>query len=311
MAMLASLMARSPHLSLQHPIPLNHPAQTHATWRLPWILGATGPDQVGTQWNDLCKALKTFGLAIQCPASDMENVPLESIPWRIARQPIESSFSSAEFQSADVIEVPLFSAKRGVWGWPPELGGVQNFVDWIEAIRLSSGGKTPIALGLPVGVDSQAIELVVAAKVEMMSFHASPLDPDEIVMECLVRARRIMQRADHRGAIWIRTQHSRAEHLVKLIALGATKVTIDGALEELWLDALPEQPSGFLSSVRSSIGKKGECPILGKLKRLNAALLGVLDVSHDSPLAELRHRLRASSDRAARIAGVPHLGDSL
>lgn len=300
--------------SLLPPIQLSRYAPSSIQLRSPWVLGAADSKLVGPHWKGLCRVLKSMGMAIQCAAAELEMVSMESVPIRICRQLVDAPLGAAEFQSADVVEVCLFAEQRRQWGWPPELGTEQNFADWVEAVRLTLGGSTPVAIGLPVGVDEPTIQKVLAARIDILSIHAETLEADELLVDCLARVQRALQQASSPALVWARSAHARVEHLIRLIGLGASMVSVDAALKELWKDA-PEGTGGFLSSVRVGGEKSNEAAIADQLNSMNTALFDALDFhlvgeTGDSPREELGQRLRATTDRASRIARIPWLGDA-
>lgn len=283
---------------------------------VPWILGSTHRAQAGPSWNTLCQRIKSMGTAIQCPLEDLESVPMEAIPLRIACQPNEQPISIANLQSADFVELTCRSSMDETWGWPPEIGQVENLSAWVESIRIACGGSTPLALGLPVGVDSQAIREFARSTADVLAIHAEACSSDELIVETLTRARSILNESEgSRRPILLRSSHTSPEHLVKLLALGASIITIDSALADLWKTQV-ETPIGFLSRVQAGMPASAECPILARIQLLSHSLLSALapfpsdsNSFEATAIGSLRQRLRATSARAARLANIPHLGD--
>lgn len=275
---------------------------------LPFVLRETSQEQVGTRWNELCGLLKSYGLAIQCPAAQLQGVPGNSVPIRMAKQSIDESFLAGEFQSADIIVLSLRSVRLDSWAFPPELGSEANLPHWIEAVRQACRATKPIAIELPMGVDTKTLEKVVAAPIDILSLVADSNMPDEIIVESLVRARSILRSHSQSDLpIQVQSRHSQPDHLIKLLGLGGSVVAIDGVLNELWAES-PDLPRGFLSKVESRVNEKSECPIHRKIRLLNQAFFSAIDLRCSSPLENLGQRLRALSDRAEKIAQIPFLG---
>lgn len=279
-----------------------------ATIRVPaWILVRTTPKQVGARWMDLCRQLQSLGSAIQCSSSDFEAIPIGGSPKRISQQAIERPFSAAEIQSADVVEITLHCAGRDQWGLPPEIGDSRNLIHLMESIRQAVGSSSAIAMGVPIGLGTEDIETILTAQPDILSLKSHTSTSDELTVATLTRIRSVLPNFSAQDLpILVETDHCQPEQLVKLIALGATGVSIDRVLEDLW-EEKPEIPGGFLSTVQSGLSEKASCPIQARLSLLSRTLLRSLDWTSDRPLTMLRERLRATSDRAARLAKIPIL----
>ncbi len=279
--------------------------------RAPWILGSTGPARASSAWEQLCKRIKSFGLALQCQASDLEKVPIELVPLRIAGQLVEQPFSASEFESADLIEVTLKSARDDRWGWPPELVRDENLSAWISALRLSGGTSTPIGIGFPIGVDAHSVESIVLAGADFISLHAQHCASDELIVESLIGVRRTLTAVGCVDVpVLLRTAHYQPEHLVKLLALGASMITIDDFLANCWIEQ-SEQQSGFLTSVQKNIATKAGCPISAKIQELNRTLAQSLGTDEHPTIGGMGLRLRATTRQTAQLTRIPFLGDGL
>jgi hypothetical protein len=102
----------------------------------------------------------------------------------------------------------------------------------------------------------------------------------------------------------VRTPVKRAEHLVKIISMGASAVTVDGYLADLWQHSA-HSVSSFLGTKLPSTVAAHKCPIAEHLEHLQVKLIDALQTTRSSSPAELTSWLRALTPTAARLANIP------
>ncbi len=273
----------------------------------PWIVGQTLPQQAGSQWVDLCTRLSQRGLVLDCPAAALEKVPVSSIPRRLFQQRVNTALDMPNLQSADIVEVTCQSASRSVWGWPPEIESSSNLSNWLSAIRRVIGSQTPIGLGLNVGCDDQAIQTAFDAEADFLTLHAS--SSIELLAETLGRLRAQRTQAKRNLAIIVRTNSKSIEHLLKILALGASAVTIDGYLSDLW-QAAGNSMSSFLGTRIPAATPSGPCPIAERIDSLQQKLIELMASTASNNPNDFGQSLRALTPRASQIAALPMLGAS-
>lgn len=279
------------------------PVQAHA----PWIVGQTLPQQAGSQWVDFCTRLSQRGLVLDCPADALEKVPVSSIPRRLFQQRVNTALEMPNLQSADIVEVTCQSASRSVWGWPPEIESSSNLSNWLSAIRRVIGSQTPIGLGLNVGCDDQAIQSACDAEADFLAIHAGT--SIELLANTLGRIRALRNQSTNNLTIIVRTNSKSIEHLLKILAMGASAVTIDGYLSDLW-QATGTSMSSFLGTRLPTTTTAGPCPIAERLEAIQQKLNELMASTSSANLNDLCQSLRALTPRASQIACVPMLGAS-
>ncbi len=273
----------------------------------PWIVGQTLPQQAGSQWVDLCTRLSQRGLVLDCPAAALEKVPVSSIPRRLFQQRVNTALDMPNLQSADIVEVTCQSALQSTWGWPPEIETTSNLSNWLSAIRRVIGSQTPIGLGLNVGCDDQAIQSACDAETDFLTLHAS--SSIELLAETLGRLRAQRTQATRNLTIIVRTSSKSIEYLLKILALGASAVTIDGYLSDLW-QASGNSMSSFLGTRIPTATPSGPCPIAERIDSLQQKLSELMASTASNNTNDLGQSLRALTPRASQIAALPMLGAS-
>lgn len=274
----------------------------------PWMVCQTSPSRAGGRWPDLCTRLSERGLLLECPVNALEKLPVASIPRRLFRQHVGTTLMLEELQSADVVEITCQLPETSIWGWPPEIGSIEQMAQWLDAVKHVIGRNTPLGLGVNVGIDDQAIEAIIAWPIDFITLYAS--DVIEFLVDSLGRLRKKLSLLKPQLPILVRTDVKRIDDLLKIIALGGSAVTVDGYLSELWQQPSISAMGGFLTThVPSSSTGKNSCQVSGLFEKLHNGLLDAMERTRSSTPTELNASLRALTPTAARLAGIPMIGE--
>ncbi|MEZ6138259.1 MAG: hypothetical protein R3C53_25530 [Pirellulaceae bacterium] len=282
---------------------------------MPWFVRHPKPKWLGKQWPVLCGLLRSAGIPIYGPVEHLADVPAASLPLRFATRQNASPFNSLEMKTADALEICLRpESDEAAWSWPSEFGQVTDLANFVQTVRVAAGGNTPIGVSLPVGAANTDLEACLAAQVDFLTFVADPnLDDEAVLIEGLTRARRRIEQADRALPILLVAHPRDVGQCVKLLALGASCLSIDSLLEST-VDTRPAQPvsaGGMLSGI--SLPTPQTEPSLAKTEALLDTLANQLRAcmqrtgAHD--LAAFRaNRLRCLTDHLSQLSGLTKLG---
>jgi hypothetical protein len=265
----------------------------------PWLVGHTTSAQAGYRWSDLCDRLKCRGLLLDCPSSMLEKVAVSSVPLRVCQVQLDQPLDPVELTSADIVELTCRSVETRQWGWPAEFTNGCTLTDWVQSIRIIS--HSPVGLGIPATCDRQSLQQALSAQPDFISLHGLESTIAHLI-HTLVQIGPLAQEQSGRSLpIIVRTNLSRPNDLVKLICLGASQVTVDAALSDLW-PKNSSTGSNLLFSPRSEA-----CPIVQRIDALTGNLSQHMRIYQATQLSQLRNSLRCSTDAACRLTQLPSL----
>jgi hypothetical protein len=273
----------------------------------PWMVCNTSPSQAAAKWSDLCTRLSDRGLLLECPVNALEKLPVASIPRRLFRQSVGTSLILEELQSADIVEVTCQHKESGSWGWPPEVDSTASMQDWLASVRHVIGKNTPFGIGVKSGIDQASIEAICNWPIDFVSLRDD--GPIELFVDSITRMRIHFHERSKDKPILVRTSNKRADHLLKILSLGASAVTIDGLLADLWQSpsSSPSQGGFFGSQISSSTQAKKTCQVQETLDSLSVKLQEAMRNSGCETLKDLTSSLRALTPTAARLTQIPLL----
>lgn len=273
----------------------------------PWMVCQTTPERAGAKWVDLCSRLHARGLVIECSVPALEKVPVNSIPRRLFRQSIHMPIDVENVHAADIIEITCQSPVSSSWGWPPEIESSNNLAIWLSSVRQVIGGQTPLGIGVTDGVDESAVRAILSSRVDFITLHSR--GSMEFLVNSLVRIRKAIDASGSSTALVVRTKQSSVDQLVKIVALGANAVTVDGLLSDLWQNSSSSMSSFLGTRLPSGIAApSAPCPIAEKLDKLQTSLESTLQLTGCASVQELRNSLRALTPWAAQLADLKMLG---
>ncbi len=283
----------------------------------PWFLRQPPQPLLGADWPTFCKSMRSYGIPMFCQVQQFDKVPATHVPIRLAKQPIGRPFIPAEVRTADALEIDCFHPRDQRWQWPLELGKQERLKTFVQAIRDATGGLTPIGISLPVGVSSSNLDMCIHADSDFVTFVGGDdggTSAQAIVLESLTRTRESFRSAGVDIPILVVAPITNIEHAVKLLALGAAAVCIDGLVKPLIRanrNASASLTGNMLGGINIPFQDRSEAvdvePLLLQLQK------GVDSCLRDHGLATLksldRSLLRGISQQVCELARIKPLYD--
>ena len=271
-------------------------------------------------WPAYCGLLKDLGIPLQTTVEPLESLSVVNVPMRFARRAFDEGFNAVELETAEVIEISCHRQLDGehVPHFPLEISAWHELKLLIDTVRDVSSARTPIGLGIVTGDINTDMANALAARadfviLELPTTTTAGLNTNQLdsMLWSVVAARTACRQV---GApafpIYIDAPLSSPDHLIKLLALGATAVSID-ALARTSLPPPPVAdvaPKGLLSGIGALPTKAlppNVAPLERQLTELITQLKARLHQQQLSSVGELSaQHLRALSQSAARLAGV-------
>ncbi len=296
----------------------------------PWFIRNAPNKELGGSWPGFCGLMRTHGIAMFCPVEHFEKVSAGKVPLRFARRNALSPLLPTEMRSADAIELECFNADTGQWSWPAEVDSVKQLPRLLQSVRLAVGSNTPVGISIPLGITPQDLQVVMGARPDFITLDGSSvLHPHHpaLLLDTLRRIRELKSAhaaearttpgelpntARTESAILVISDVGDALHTLKLLALGATAVSIDSLVADSIVVQRPESTEyigGMLSGIAIPSAPRNElAPFEKAFARLSADFSRLLAKLNVSQIAEVSAtQLRALSPQTAQIAGVPLL----
>ncbi|MEM8732851.1 MAG: hypothetical protein AAGG44_01420 [Planctomycetota bacterium] len=297
-----------------------------------WIRGMRAED-LGEAWPGFCQTLAEFGCMAAVSVDEMADLPTNAIPARLSIRSSGTSLNATEITTADAVVLSQQDVQSAKWARfaevsPGDEGSKSRLFGFVRAIRIAAGGNTPVGLSLPVGAtDSDVVE---AAQAEcdfllleengstITSRHGSVKSMAAETCLGVANVRRVLEANEWPLLpILLSAAVQRIGDVVKLLALGANLVSVDGLLRE----ALPEdeekeakESAGRLSSLvampaeESSPASRME-PVKACLHDLTQALRAAMNLTGAKTLQEFNaSKLVALDSQVAELTGVAIYG---
>jgi hypothetical protein len=243
---------------------------------------------------------------------------------RFARRGCDEGLDALELETAEAIEISCSRRLQPgpIAQFPLEISAWHELKALIETLRDLSSSGTPIGLGILAGDVAADITNALAARADFVILElpsaTTSAQPSAAELDLLVwsvaAARAACNHAQAPGfPIYVDAALTRADDLIKLLALGASAVSID-ALAQACLPPTTAPAASYPKGMLSGIGGLPKAvasvsPLENKLSELIAALTSRLhqqQIGHVRDLAS--NQLRALSEPAARLAAVQLLG---
>lgn len=273
-------------------------------------------------WPAYCGLLRDSGISLQTNFSEVESLSDVNVPLRIVRRGYDEGFDWLDLSSADAIVldcVATFSGHR-CSRLPLETAGWHELKQLIESLRQVVGPGTPIGLGMLAGDIYTDVSNALAARVDyvILDFveftQASPAALDHLAWSVVAARNACAQSGSPSFPIFIDAPLTNIEHVIKLLALGATALSVDGLTASAVPQAAPTSlpvPKGLLSGIGSLPVKSNASnvqPIAAKLEELLSCLRARLFQQHLTRISSLgRDHLRALDASAAQLCAVKML----
>ncbi|MFK7735113.1 MAG: hypothetical protein AB8B50_03730 [Pirellulaceae bacterium] len=244
--------------------------------QLPGFVTRWGPEELGDAWPEFCELVKQFGLALATDVESLADLPPAAVPLRMGGRVNLRPVVPEELSTADLFVLTL-QDESGVWGWPPEIGELSRIESFIASLRQAAGDNTPIGIGLAANARSSDLQLAIRAGADFLHLVSRGAGVDVCVGVAKARAMAVAQKkADL--PILLEAPVTGEENLVKLLALGASAVSLDAFLESAVVhltqraddDNSGNQVGGMLSSLVAQ--PPGETSARPKLQPLNERL---------------------------------------
>jgi hypothetical protein len=282
----------------------------------PWFLRQPLMSRLGSFWPPLCGLLRAHGIATFCPVEDFDKVSAAQAPVRFARRHTLQPLVVNELRTADAIELECYNPRTQCWVWPPELENPADLPAMLSTIRMAVGSTTPVGICLPLDIGDEALSTSLAAQPDFITLDGRAAiegNHPAVLLDTLRRVRAAKAQTAAGGtAVLVVADVTESLHCLKLLALGATAVSID-SIVATWLTQARqpaiEPPAGMLSSIGfPSAPRIDLSPVEKGLIGLHAGLqqvltrLGVVDLR-----GLTTDTLRGVSAAACQLSGTRQL----
>lgn len=272
-------------------------------------------------WPAYCGLLRDMGISLHTGFSEVESLSDVNVPMRIASRGYDQGFDLPDVTSADAV---LLDCVAGLGGQrcshlPLETAGWHELKQLVECMRQVVGRGTPIGLGILAGDIYADVSNALAARVDYVILEFAEFSKDstaalDLLAWSVVAARNAcVQSGAPKFPIYIDAPLTNIEHMVKLLALGATALSLDGLTASALPTAAPTSvpvPKGLLSGIGSLPVKTAPNvqPLVARLEELLGRVRARVFQQHLTGLNLLgREHLRALNETAARLCAVKML----
>lgn len=296
-------------------------------WGMPCFLRQPPVATLASRWPNFCGRIRAHGIPMFCRAVQLEQLAATQLPIRLAKRQLGQPFDPQELRTADALEIDCFHSVGKCWQWPLELASSNQLKTFVQAARDATTSLTPIGLSLPSGACNQDLDLCLDAECDFLTLVSTDGDSGgvAVMVEGLTRARERFQAANVRLPILVVLPLQQPEHVLKLLALGASGICIDSLINPLIKELTTSSLSlagGMLSGINLPMPEKVDVPeieptllrlrqSLEAYHRIGASATSRTTVAEATAGVELpRHALRGTSQRACQLARVEFLGES-
>ncbi len=318
------------------PVPISVSGSPHAhVIPSPFFIRSLNPLDLSAAWRTFCALLRKHGVPIFSPVPALSKVPASEVPARWSGRDFGRPFALDELTTADLFEVRCHDQSRQRWQWPSEIQpsevsstaepmsgpGSDTLASLLSSVRLVAGGDVPIGVCLPLGCHSNDLRRCLSADLDFISLVSRRAELSASDLCGLVHCRQLCEELNRpRLPVLVSAPVARLDQAIKLIALGATAVSIDTIVKPIIQQALnatatPQDTSDLRRKLPSLALALTEASKPLELPGLDAALvdakqslvqclrwIGAEDLSHMN-----RHSLCSTSERAQHITGTPRL----
>ncbi len=301
---------------------LRAPSGSGLKLRYPLFCRRLSINETGTRWSACCATLRKWGIPLFASVADLEGVSASEVPPRIASRALDQPISRVELLQSDAFELANQDL-AGTWSWPYEIDNPRELKHLVKAVRDASGAEVPVGVSLPLDARHADLRACLEANLDFLTLvqcpetlagsAASRLNHLAINLVTIRRWCRELQNPVL--PILMDAPVSHADHLIKLLALGATAVNVS----ELIRSALGQFKSD------SSESKFAESLLGGRPAVVRSAReMTELDRSLQSLIASLQKSLqytgaldvcrmdatylRSTSIHASETLGIPVQG---
>ncbi len=268
-------------------------------------------------WPAYCGLLRDCGILLQASFAEVEALSDVNVPLRMIRRSFDEGFDLVDLSSADTVLIDCSVRVNGrkVSRLPLEIQGWHELKAMTESLRQIVGPGSPIGLNIIAGDVYTDVSNALAARVDyvVLEFTES-LHPttalNHLAWRVTAARTACIQAGQPYFPIYVDAPLTNSEHMVKLLALGASALSVDallaGSVPASTSTALPV-PKGLLSGIGSLPVKATPNiqPLADRLEALLDEIRTRVFKQHLSALSQLnREQLRALDDATARLCAV-------
>lgn len=181
-------------------------------------------------WMNSCAIMHQQQIAVFAPHEKMAGVQEGSTPMRIAQTFAGEPIDLEDIVTADAIVVNCWQRKTRNSRWPSE-ADARQLGSYLDAIRVASGGSVPVGVGFQVGVCEQDVASAIDAGVDFISVVSDERFVSIQHVVALRKVRAACLRAGLQDFVVLATLPAvTAEEMLKLVAVGASMVSVDAML---------------------------------------------------------------------------------
>lgn len=205
------------------------------------------------RWPRVCQLMRQHSIPVYATAKSMQEFTADCVPVRLAECFAEQGFEAADVTTADAIQVNCWASGAGRASWPIGVGK-QQLASYIHSLRIAVGGDAPVGVGFRITACQTDIAAAIDGHADFIGLISNTA---QLSIQHLVAIRRARQASRAAGRadlpIIVSLPVTAVEDVVKLIALGASVVTIDGIvsaqLAGASLSSSQTRGGGLLSSI--------------------------------------------------------------
>jgi hypothetical protein len=281
----------------------------------PWFVRGFAFESLGKSWSALCGLLRAADIPIYASCESLEVVPAAAIPKRYAKRFSNEPLVTLELKTADAFELDCRSRASLQWAWPAEFDSASKLATFVSAVRSATGGTTPVGISLPVGASKVDLQKCDAAKADFVVLidDSGSLNADAaLVLSGLAATHPSFIDAQQPNfPIFLVADPRNIEAAIKLLALGATAVSLDTLLRDAMTIAIANAKDkltlgGMMLGISGAQEQKLDLePVAQLIESLNNKLDWQMNYANVRNLGEFNSAfMRASTERASRLAGV-------
>jgi hypothetical protein len=285
----------------------------------PFFVRGLSPANVSVRWPAICGLLRRHGLPIFSTVAELTAVSAADSPARIAVRNLNQPFAKSELSCADAI-VLNNQDLRGFWVWPYEVDGPHDLQRLVGILRQATEGQLPIGMTLPLGAKQADLRVCIESKIDFLTLAFSSenlaMGSSNIASFTALSVHAARRFCVESGMvnlpILVDSPITASEHLIKLLAMGATAVNVASVIRHAMVANEPKVSESRLAEnllgVRPTVTKsvkeipEAERELERMIEQLKSVLYfaGALDISHFD-VSYLRSLQKSTAD----TLGIP------
>lgn len=265
----------------------------------PFFARGLSASQLASNWPVVCGILRAKGLPVYATVDELQAVPAAQVPARIAQRFLGQPFVHNEVTLSDAFELVNCHRNGSGWSWPFEISSGRDLKTLVTTLRAATGGEVPIGMTLPLNAKPGDIRMSLDSSVDYITLtycsESLTSRSEDIASQAaigIVSARKLCAQYGRANVpLLLDAPITNHEHLIKLIALGASAVNIATILRNAipasepkrYESMLAENLLGSLPSVHKAVKElpQAERALSELLQKLSETMrfAGLLDIS--------------------------------